>query len=129
MDGSRYAARSPSLDQLIANHIAREDRLPSIEMSVYNNPRNVNHAGRDLNAIDKADWSKPLAPFYPHRKRLLALDGLSLATAELDVDGDRHPKGWLQAWTGNWAYMDGSRYAARSPSLDQLIAAQPDPTT
>ena len=77
----------------------------------------------DLASIPKEDWSKPLAPFYPHRKRLLALDGLSLATAELDIDGDRHPKGWLQAWTGNWAYFDGSRYAAQSPSLDQLIAA------
>lgn len=76
----------------------------------------------DLRNIDQKDWSKPLAPFFPHRERLLALDGISLATAELDVDGDRHPKGWLQAWTGNWAYLDGSRYSAQTPSIDQLIA-------
>jgi len=76
----------------------------------------------DLTKLKEEEFSRAMAPLFPHRKRLLALDGLSLATAELDVDGDRHQKGWLNAWTGDFAYMGGSGFAARSASLDQLIA-------
>ncbi len=76
----------------------------------------------DLKSLDKSDFSKPLQPFYNHRERLLALDGLSLATAELDIDGYRHSKGWLQAWTGNWAYFNGGGLRAQSASVDQMVA-------
>ncbi len=68
-------------------------------------------------------FSQPLAPLYAHRERLLALDGLSLATAELDVDGNRHDTGWVHAWTGNWADFSGTDTRATSASLDQLVAA------
>ena len=44
----------------------------------------------DLTSLDERELSAPLAPLYPHRRRLLVLDGLSLATAELDA-GDRLP--------------------------------------
>ena len=71
-----------------------------------------------------SDLSRPLAPLHAHRRRVLALDGLSLATAELDTGGNRHDRGWIHAWTG-----DNADFAARdtrsvSPSLDQLVAAR-----
>ena len=78
----------------------------------------------DLGPLAAGDLSRPLAPLHPHRRRVLALDGLSLATAELDAGGNRHDRGWIHAWTG-----DNADFAARdtrsvSPSLDQLVAAR-----
>ena len=43
-----------------------------------------------LQGMALSEFSEALAPLYPHRARMLALDGLSLATAELDMDGNRH---------------------------------------
>ena len=54
--------------------------------------------------------------------RVIALDGLSLATAELDLEGNRHDKGWVHAWTGNNADFTSSDTRSTSPSLDQLVA-------
>ena len=68
-------------------------------------------------------FSPILQPLYPHRARLTALDGLSLASAETDIDGYRHAKGWIHAWTGNHTQFDGSVIGARSASIDQLVAA------
>ena len=76
----------------------------------------------DLKGMTKAAFSQPLAPLYPHRHRMLAIDGLSLATAELDVDGNRHDTGWVQAWTGNWADFSGTDTGSQSASVDLLIA-------
>ena len=77
----------------------------------------------DLAPLAEGDLSRALTPLHPHRRRLLALDGLSLATAELDAGGNRHDRGWIHAWTG-----DNADFAARdtrsvSPSLDQVVAA------
>ena len=83
----------------------------------------------DLTTLDDAEWSGPLAPLRAHRDRLLLLDGLSLATAELDMDGNRHDTGWVHAWTGDQADFSGPDTRSRSASLDQLIAqaiARPD---
>ncbi len=79
---------------------------------------------RDLSALSAADFSAALAPLYAHRKRMLALDGLSLATAELDSDGNRHDTGWVHAWTGNYADFSSTDTRAQSASLDQLVAAK-----
>ncbi|MEE2904070.1 MAG: DUF1552 domain-containing protein [Myxococcota bacterium] len=70
----------------------------------------------------QSEFSQILAPLYRHRNRMLALDGLSLVTAELDMDGNRHDTGWVHAWTGNWANFSSSDTRSRSSSLDQLIA-------
>ncbi|MBM74474.1 MAG: hypothetical protein CMK59_03665 [Proteobacteria bacterium] len=84
---------------------------------------------RDLWALDASQFSTALSPLYDHRHRLLALDGISLVTAELDMDGFRHETGWIQSWTGNWTSMTGSGFlsddglGAQSASLDQLVAA------
>ena len=84
---------------------------------------------RSLGSLTEAEFSQPLAPLYDHRNRLLALDGLSLATAELDMDGNRHDTGWVQAWTGSWADFSTGDTGSTAPSLDQLVAeriARPD---
>ena len=62
----------------------------------------------------QSEFSQILAPLYRHRNRLLALDGLSLVTAELDMDGNRHDTGWVHAWTGNWANFSSSDTRSRS---------------
>jgi hypothetical protein len=77
----------------------------------------------DLAGLSRDAWPQPLAPLFEHRARLLALDGLSLATAELDMDGNRHDTGWVHAWTGNWADFAAVDTRARSASLDQIVAA------
>ena len=76
-----------------------------------------------LDALSEEEFSQPLAPLYRHRQRMLALDGISLATAELDMDGNRHDTGWVQAWTGNWVNFGSSDARATSLSLDQQVAA------
>ena len=76
----------------------------------------------NLGDVSEDAFSQPLAPLYPHRNRMLALDGLSLATAELDTDGNRHDTGWVQAWTGNWVDFGSSDTRSTSASVDQQIA-------
>ena len=78
----------------------------------------------DLTSIDAADWSRGLAPLAPHADRLLVMDGLSMSTAELDLPGYRHEKGWIHAWTGDWVYFPGSSLLSTGASLDQLVAAE-----
>jgi hypothetical protein len=83
----------------------------------------------DLAGLQQAEFSRSLAPLHEHRKRLLCLDGLSLASAELDLPGYRHEKGWIHAWTGGWAHFTGADLFSTEPSLDQLVArhvARPD---
>ena len=77
----------------------------------------------DLSAMSAEEFSAPLQPLHAHRSRLLALDGFSLATAELDTDGNRHDTGWVHSWTGNWANFSGTDTRSTSPSLDQLVAS------
>ena len=77
----------------------------------------------DLTTLPQDSFSAALAPLYPHRNRVLALDGLSLATAELDMDGNRHDTGWVHSWTGNWADFSGTDTGAWSASIDQIVAA------
>lgn len=78
----------------------------------------------DLSTVDPASLSAPIAALSEHHARMVALDGLSLATAELDLEGNRHDKGWVHAWTGNNADFTSSETRSTSPSIDQIIAAQ-----
>ena len=77
----------------------------------------------DLTSLARDELSTPLAPLHEHRRRLLVLDGLSLATAELDAGGNRHDRGWIHAWTGNNADFSARDTRSTSASLDQLVAA------
>ncbi|HCH62007.1 MAG TPA: hypothetical protein DFR83_04325 [Deltaproteobacteria bacterium] len=78
----------------------------------------------DLTGLSSSDFSRALEPLFPHRSRLQVLDGLSMTSAELDLAGYRHEKGWLHAWTGAWVYFTGSDLFSTQPSIDQLVAAQ-----
>lgn len=77
----------------------------------------------DLSGLTQADFSRALEPLFPHRRRLQVLDGLSMTSAELDIAGYRHEKGWLHAWTGARVYFTGSDLFSTQPSIDQLVAA------
>ena len=77
----------------------------------------------DLTRLAEDELSAPLAPLHPHRRRMVVLDGLSLATAELDAGGNRHDRGWIHAWTGNNADFSARDTRSTSASLDQLVAA------
>ncbi|MCO4762390.1 MAG: DUF1552 domain-containing protein [Myxococcales bacterium] len=77
----------------------------------------------DLTKLPKDQWSKPLAPLFEHRQRLLPIDALSLATAELDMDGNRHDTGWVHAWTGGNVDFSGAEAGATHLSIDQMVAA------
>ncbi len=78
----------------------------------------------NLSGLTQADFSRALAPLHPYRSRLQVLDGLSMTSAELDLSGYRHEKGWLHAWTGAWVHFTGSDLFSTQPSIDQLVAAQ-----
>ena len=55
---------------------------------------------------------------------MLVLDGISLASAELDIDGNRYDTGWVHAWTGRNAVFNGTQTTSQGASLDQLVAAE-----
>ena len=73
-----------------------------------------------LSDLAEGEFSAPLAPLFQHRARMLAIDGLSLATAELDVDGNRHDTGWVHSWTGNNADFSGSDIGQAQPRWTRL---------
>lgn len=77
----------------------------------------------DLTTLPEADWSTGLAPLYRHREHLIAIDGLTLLTAESDGGGNRHDRGFIHAWTGNWADFSSADSRSTSASIDQLVAA------
>ncbi|MEC9464990.1 MAG: DUF1552 domain-containing protein [Myxococcota bacterium] len=76
----------------------------------------------DLTNLAESAWSQALAPLYRHRQRMIPVDGLSLATAELDMEGNRHDTGWVQAWTGAKADFSGTDTKSTAPSIDQRVA-------
>jgi hypothetical protein len=78
----------------------------------------------DLGALGADELPSILAPLYDARRRMVALDGVSLLSAELDIPGYRHEKGWVHAWTGDKVLLDGSEIFARRASIDQLVAAE-----
>ena len=78
---------------------------------------------RSLAKVSETEFSACLQPLHRHRARLNVLEGLSLATAELDQAGFRHGTGLVHAWTGGWSFFRGAMFA-ESPSIDQLVAQQ-----
>jgi hypothetical protein len=72
----------------------------------------------------ESDYSRILRPLQPFADRLLAIDGLSMASAEADVVFNEHDKGTRHALTGARIVSgEGTSYAG-GPSIDQLIARQ-----
>ena len=75
-----------------------------------------------LNELGAEAFSRVFEPLYPHRRRMIALEGLSMASAELDLPGYRHEKGWIHAWTGGEVAFTGADLWSSKPSIDQLVA-------
>ena len=77
-----------------------------------------------LSGLAASEWSRSLAPLQPYADRINVFDGLAMCSAERDIPGYRHEKGWIHAWTGAPAYFTGSDLFGTAPSLDQLVAAE-----
>ncbi len=77
-----------------------------------------------LQSLPLDAWSRTLAPLYPYRDKVIALDGLSLASVGADRYGDAHAKGFNNCFTGfpSASYITGQKAASGAPSLDRLIA-------
>lgn len=82
-----------------------------------------------LSDLREDQFSRSLQPLHAHRDRMAVFDGMSMASAILDLPGYQHEKGWVHAWTGDWSLLNGSSLLSTSPSLDQLVGravARPD---
>ena len=63
-----------------------------------------------------------LSPLSAYTDRMLVVDGLSLLSAEDDVDGLRHAIGQIHSTTGAATQLVGGAFTSTAPSIDQLIA-------
>lgn len=77
-----------------------------------------------LGDLEEAQFSRGMRPLHRHRRRILALDGLSMLTTSLDPHGDDHARGHVASMTGAPAReaYDGVKSRASRPSVDQVIA-------
>ena len=78
----------------------------------------------DLAGMGADTFSRALQPLHDHRSRMMVLDGLAMISAEKDIPGYRHEKGWIHAWSGGQVNFTGSDLFATTPSLDQLVARE-----
>lgn len=78
----------------------------------------------ELTPLPERAFSPALRPLFPHRERLIVLDGLRMTSAALDPQGERHERGRVHAWTGANVRRHAGGVRATRPSLDQLVAAR-----
>ncbi|MEC7986892.1 MAG: DUF1552 domain-containing protein [Myxococcota bacterium] len=62
------------------------------------------------------------SPLSAYTDRMMVVDGLSLLSAEDDVDGLRHAIGQIHSTTGAATQLVGGAFTSTAPSIDQLIA-------
>ncbi len=78
----------------------------------------------NLSGMAEDEFSKALKPLYPYRDRTVMIDGLAMASAELDQTDARHAKGQVHALTGaNISLVDGIVLGS-AKSIDQRIAEE-----
>lgn len=65
-----------------------------------------------------------LSPLSNYSDRMMVVDGLSLLSAEDDVDGLRHAIGQIHSTTGAKTQLIGGAFTSTAPSIDQLIAQE-----
>lgn len=73
----------------------------------------------------EAMWSEILKPLYPHRNKLLVLEGMAMTSALLDVATNNHNAGTSHALTGaKMVYPGGFKQegGGGGTSIDQVIA-------
>jgi hypothetical protein len=78
----------------------------------------------DLRNTPQEDFSPTLAPLFPIRDKVLALDGLGMLSIGADSLGDAHARAWNHALSGYPAgtYITGQRALGGKRSLDMQIA-------
>ncbi|MEM9488948.1 MAG: DUF1552 domain-containing protein, partial [Myxococcota bacterium] len=83
-----------------------------------------------LGGLAQDQFCPALAPLYPHRERLMIVDGLSMVSAYLDPNGTEvHNQGHLSSMTGAHSDHSSGVPLARHASIDQVVAghiARPD---
>lgn len=75
-----------------------------------------------LNDMDESEFSRALKPLYPYRHQTVMIDGLAMASAELDATEARHAKGQVHALTGANISLVDSAILGSAKSIDQRIA-------
>jgi hypothetical protein len=74
--------------------------------------------------VADGDFSRMLRPLAPFKRKLLVVDGLSMASAEGDIAFNEHDKGTRGALTGAPIQRSNGTLGAGGASIDQLIAEQ-----
>lgn len=77
-----------------------------------------------LASMRREEFSPLLSPLYDFRDRLLALDGLSLASVAADPFGDAHAKGFIASMSGvpSGSARSGNQSLGAVPSIDFRMA-------
>ena len=103
--------------------------MPTWAMNPANNPSDAVWQ-QDLSGLTAAEFSPSLAPLEPYADRMIAIEGLSMVSGDIDPAGVlRHEIGQVHTLTGNEVEMIAGLPQAKSPSIDQMIAdhiARPD---
>lgn len=85
---------------------------------------------QDLVGMTAEEFSPSLAPLHPWRDRMIAIEGLSMVSGDIDPAGVlRHEIGQIHTLTGDEVEMVSGLPVGRSPSIDQIVAdhiAAPD---
>lgn len=75
--------------------------------------------------LPEASWSEILKPLYPHRSKLLVMEGLAYTSAFCDTIKNAHNAGTAHALTGAKQVLNGGPFAqggGGDSSIDQIIA-------
>lgn len=103
--------------------------MPTWAMNPAGNPADAVWQ-HDLTAMSQAEFSPSLAPLFPYADRMIAIEGLSMVSGDIDPAGVlRHEIGQIHTLTGNEVEMVAGLPIGKSPSIDQLVAnhiARPD---
>ncbi len=103
--------------------------MPSWAMNPAGNPEGALWQ-QELGSLAQTDFSPALAPLHPWRDRMVAIEGLSMVSGDIDPAGVlRHEIGQIHALTGDSVEMVSGLPIGRSPSIDQIVAghiARPD---
>ena len=121
MRGARGALGTPP-QRLIVIVSQHGGWMPTWAMNPAGNPSDAVWQ-QDLAEVSRAEFSPSLAPLHPWRHRMVAIEGLSMVSGDIDPAGVlRHEIGQIHTLTGNTVEMVSGLPVGRSPSIDQLIA-------
>ena len=103
--------------------------MPTWAMNPAGNPSDAVWQ-QSLGAVEASAFSPSLAPLHPWRERMVAIEGLSMVSGDIDPAGVlRHEIGQIHTLTGDAVEMVSGLPIGKSPSIDQIVAnhiARPD---